>query len=887
MITGPAGSGKTALVLEEFRQALRRNRERIRLLVPTATMARHLENEVAREGLVLRRNLIQTLSGFVEERGGEPPQAPDAMVYLTVEQVARRQDQPEFHKVAQTPGFCASLARTIAEFSAAGCDSARLAAALPEAPLAAAFWAIYEEVDAVLKARGLALRGQRLEAAARRIRREGLAGIEDVWMDGFQALPDPELAVIEAIAKHASVTLTLGNHEASRPLRDRLAAMGFQEERRERSRPSPAHQLVRARSIEREVEEIARRIVEQATAGRLFREMGIIVRTEDPYVALLRSTLERFGIPARFYFDLELQRQPAIRFLTGAVDAMLSGWEHAATLAALQLAPRFVDSRTMDRFSFAVRDKLPDRGLENLKALLPTGGERLLPLIDALAKLEEWRPLELAPEDWAARLGSLRELYRPARPEEGADHERALEWRVQAAALDLYEESLREAAQALQAGCAIRLPEFWRTVKSVLRLKPLRVEDARRDVVHVLSAHEARQWVLPIVFICGMVEKQFPRFHPQDPFFSEAARGALNAAGIRVRTAGEFESEEQALFETALSRATMLVTLSYPELNPRGDRNLPSIFLEDLLLIPEEAKLVRPRPRHTVAAPEPPVIREPRLLAALREKTARVAPTSLESYLQCPFQYFARKTLRLEAAPLRPEERLDFRMQGTIVHEVLAEWYPRGGDILPFFERIFQRYLTENHIPWGYHTERLRNAMEEDLARFAADGSWPREKFQSRVEQKFEFALDDSLSIPGRIDRIDTAPGGPAYVIDYKYSGAQRVKNRLESETQLQAPLYLIAAEKALGIRLAGVFFAGIKGGVAYAGWSEPPFLESVPIPENWREITTERALEIVDQIRQGRVAPSPADPDGCRFCDTRDVCRYEARRAAAAPENA
>ncbi len=140
--------------------------------------------------------------------------------------------------------------------------------------------------------------------------------------------------------------------------------------------------------------------------------------------------------------------------------------------------------------------------------------------------------------------------------------------------------ALDEAALALESR-AIGIEEFWRAVKSVLRLKPLRLADGRRNVVHVLSAQEARQWVLPVVFVCGMVEKQFPQFHPQDPFFPDAARCRLNAAGIRVRTAAEFEREERALFESAISRATMLTTLSYPEFDARGERNLPSLYLEE------------------------------------------------------------------------------------------------------------------------------------------------------------------------------------------------------------------------------------------------------------------------------------------------------------------
>ena len=50
------------------------------------------------------------------------------MLYLIVEEAARRIARPEFARVVRMPGFCASLARTIAEFSSAGCDSGRLAA---------------------------------------------------------------------------------------------------------------------------------------------------------------------------------------------------------------------------------------------------------------------------------------------------------------------------------------------------------------------------------------------------------------------------------------------------------------------------------------------------------------------------------------------------------------------------------------------------------------------------------------------------------------------------------------------------------------------------------------------------------------------------------------
>ena len=881
LVTGPAGSGKTAFVLDRFREALRAGNDAIRLLAPTATLAQHLQNQFAREGFVFRRQLVQTLYGFVDDWAGDLPEVPDTVLYLIVEQAARRVNRPEFAGVAHMPGFCASLARTIAEFSSAGCDSARVANSVPESPLGAAFLAVYQEVDRELERRGLAMRAKRLQRAAERIESQGLGGIRTIWLDGFHALPDPELRVIGALCHHADLTLTLGDGDATETARARLHAMGFREERAGRPRATPAKALVRAPGIEREAEEIARRILEQAAAGRPFREMGIIVRAAGTYVPVLRSTLERFGIPARFYFDPEMERHAVVRFLGGAVDTMLVGWDHARTLQILRLAPQFADSGVMDRFDFAVREQIPNAGLGALKALLVAtpGAERLMRLIDALGAIEEWRSFEMLPKDWAARFRTLRKLFRPDAPRLGVSLP-VPELRSQAAVLDLFDEALDEAAQALELRL-MGMEDFWRAVKSVLRLKPLRLADGRRNVVHVLSAEEARQWVLPVVFVCGMVEKQFPRFHSQDPFFPDAARCRLNAAGIRVRTVAEFEREERALFESAISRATMLTTLSYPEFDARGERSLPSLYLEDLLLAPEESRAVRPQPRYSGCRPGPlrgpAEIRVPGLLEFLREKTVKLSPTDLESFLQCPFQYFGRRTLRLKAAPCRPQDRLDFLMQGSIVHEVLAACWAHPGDVTPLFEDVFERYVEDRRIPSGYHTERLRNAMLDDLRAFAGDGQWPRGDFQSRMEERFVFPLDESLAISGKIDRLDTAPDGRAYVIDYKYSNAQNTKDKLKDENLLQAPLYLMAAGEFFGVKPAGMFYVGIKGGVVYAGWSESGLLDGVPFPDRWLERTKEQTLQVVAQIRAGRVDATPANPDKCRNCEFRDVCRVEA----------
>src|SRR5260221_6701942 len=293
LLTGPPGSGRTSLLLDEFRQALRRNASDIRLLTPTATMAEHFRHLLAREGFVLRPSLILTLSQFLAPWVEDLPQTPPATLYLLVERVALRLAPPEFARVLRTPGFCAALAQAIEEFSAAGCDSMRLERSLAPTLFGEPFVAVYKEVERELALRGFGLRSGQVDGAARRIAQPCVCGVTAVWMDGFFALTDPELAVIRAMAAHADLTITL-------PELDGPNLTGFAERRLERKRAEPAVQSFSAPTVDREAEEIARRILARVGAGTAFREIGIIVHNPEGDLPALRAALGPFRVPARF-----------------------------------------------------------------------------------------------------------------------------------------------------------------------------------------------------------------------------------------------------------------------------------------------------------------------------------------------------------------------------------------------------------------------------------------------------------------------------------------------------------------------------------------------------------------------------------------------------------
>src|SRR5260221_5181196 len=95
-------------------------------------------------------------------------------------------------------------------------------------------------------------------------------------------------------------------------------------------------------------------------------------------------------------------------------------------------------------------------------------------------------------------------------------------WRSSATAIAALDEALSSAATALSDAGRIGLAVFWRQVETVLALEPLRIPDRRRDVVHVMDVFEARQWELPVVFVCGMTERHFPQYHREDPLLGDA-----------------------------------------------------------------------------------------------------------------------------------------------------------------------------------------------------------------------------------------------------------------------------------------------------------------------------------------------------------------------------
>ena len=814
-------------------------------------MAEHVRNELARAGCAVRPSRITTLAQFLEPLTPLAP-APDAALHLVIERALERLRPVRYAAVSEFPGFHSALATLLEE--------------VPPETFSEDLARLCNEVQTGLAARGMALRHARLRAA----RPPG----GPIVLDGFFSFSLAELDLIAALAAQSPVTVTLPDWPGASTAHRRLVAGGLTEHRLTATHRSARQSIFAAPTLIRECEEIARRILQHAANGRKFRDIGIILRARDPYATALETTLARFGIPARLYFADPLIAHPAVAYLSGVIDAMLGGWDHSALLALLRMPVSGVGATPAgDRFDFDLRERIPGAGLPIIGITEAPG------VLDSFARLDAWRRERWEPAEWVVRLKTLRTLLPEPVINEPFSREQVRMWRSTAAALEAFDTALDATATALLGSGRIALETFWRQAALALALEPLRVPDRRHNVVHVMDVFEARQWELPVVFVCGLVERHFPQYHREDPIFNDAAR---RRAGLP--TSADRQDDERFLFEFAKTRATAEVVLSYARFNDKGEEALPSFFLHGMEAAPCETR-VRPRPLFTLEPARPAPIQDAALLDEIAHKHKSLAPTAIESFLQCPFQFFAARTLRLRRRPPAPRDRLDLLVQGSILHRALAELtsMPLLGAVV--FDRVFEDECRRARIPATYRTEAVRLELLRHFEGYLQDRQvalgW-----QSRVEEKFSFSLTPLLSITGRIDRMDIGSGNRALVIDYKYSAGNKIRERVEENALgnlVQGGLYLLAAERQFGFEPAGMLYCGLRKDVVWGGWHAPiPGLERIgevstsAVLRELMNAAAARAAQTFESISTGRIEVLPHDTTKCAWCDFVDICRVE-----------
>ena len=286
------------------------------------------------------------------------------------------------------------------------------------------------------------------------------------------------------------------------------------------------------------------------------------------------------------------------------------------------------------------------------------------------------------------------------------------------------------------------------------------------------------------------------------------------------------------------------------------------------------------------------------LRAMLEAARWRFAPTALEAYAHCPFEYFLSRVLKIDVLE-EPERLVSItpRQRGILIHTILArlfselkrkgllpvreapakrlfeiaddviarvlEDFPKTGPVgLPVFWEMEKRFARES-VRLLLEEERLE---EGSLAPVHFEKSFGRER--DGLDVSYECGGRE-IFFYGWIDRIDSDAGRAFRVIDYKTGKLFGADQDFGGGTALQLPIYLMAASRILGRPL-------VDGAALYRRVGPGEGRRSVVLSGAGWETLRDEFTKIIDIIASGietGIFFAPAGEQECRNCDVRTAC--------------
>jgi len=290
-----------------------------------------------------------------------------------------------------------------------------------------------------------------------------------------------------------------------------------------------------------------------------------------------------------------------------------------------------------------------------------------------------------------------------------------------------------------------------------------------------------------------------------------------------------------------------------------------------------------------------------------REGGEPFSPSRVQELASCPFKYFVRHVLRVEAPEdieSDPTRWLEPMSEGSLLHEVFRDFFERitaAGEkpetarhldlILEIAEDRIDAWrdrvpprselaftLQRGNILFACRTLLAReeeHCREVTPRHFEVPFGLPRQisRTRSTVASPDPVAIEvgpgRSFRLRGSIDRVDEASDGTYEVWDYKTGSSLSVREGtgLRGGRQVQPVLYAMALETLLDragrpgkVSKSGYFFPGRKG-------------------EGQRMVTpldrgqTRKVLGRLFDLLAAGMFPHAVTPEDCKFCDFEAVC--------------
>ncbi|MBN1301544.1 MAG: exodeoxyribonuclease V subunit gamma [Melioribacteraceae bacterium] len=309
-----------------------------------------------------------------------------------------------------------------------------------------------------------------------------------------------------------------------------------------------------------------------------------------------------------------------------------------------------------------------------------------------------------------------------------------------------------------------------------------------------------------------------------------------------------------------------------------------------------------------------------------RLKNKEFSASELELYAKCPFRYFIERVLRIEVSE-EPSEEIEAIETGSILHSILYEFYSevRNNGIVLYNcdEQTFRKYtemifsIAEKHLSQSfikspvtfYDIEKLlgltgdkrqsilfkfveyeRNFETSFLPEFfeVSFGKIYQKHVDSKLHQREPVEVG-SIKLKGKIDRIEIDEASRKFnITDYKLGYTVPAASELERGVSLQLPLYLMCAEKLLGIHLKNNYKPNLmyifslkyqhdKFGKFNIKKGRSSSFDPEKFNNELIEIVKEHLNSYASRIAGGKFHLSSHDDREkliCRYCDFRALCR-------------
>lgn len=450
-------------------------------------------------------------------------------------------------------------------------------------------------------------------------------------------------------------------------------------------------------------------------------------------------------------------------------------------------------------------------------------------------------------------------------------------------------------------GRLVRIADSWRVLDEVglpvphgivmdllWRIDP--APDGPRDPggMALVRASSAGLLTYPLVVVAGVEDGRLPRRPPPDPLLPDGLREALGLPG------------SQQIYRQETERLALIARAAADEVWMLGRGRWPAVVRELGVAHPWQdlPAVVEPRAPLASGAREWYAAHRdggrftaftgdigPELAQQFFPRTD--SPSSVERFGACPFAYFLRYGLGLEA--------VDDETETTVTPAVWGQWGHRALELLGADEargsaaevRARLAAAVEQVVrlapPGPAVLPTVVAAVKERLVSELTEAVWDYRDDDIPVKTRTEVPCTWTVEVggsrwrfEGRIDRVDWYPDGKVRIVDYKTGGMTPPDRILPDNLQL-----VLYHE---GLSQSGGHDPGRVGAALWGISQKNEFgrLWLTRAPADAYQ-DAHRILEAVaSRIRAGRFYPAPnpkADP--CRRCEFRPVCPRDIRGEA------